>query len=198
MKPLLIIASLLLTSPAWAVPIDYILSTVNQTDQTAQFEIHFDAPPNFTLVDQFGRQQDSFDIVAFDAPRTDNLGFSTGNYDSVAYGPSILAGHGLSILGPHDQLMQTVPFILEGPVLIYSASLAAMGVAGHSPFGYGFITGIFGDSSQSGLNPGFFGRCTSGIRCDLSVPEPGTGWSMGLGLLGIIFLAARYGLRRQP
>jgi len=202
-----IIGLLLLAQPSvgQAMPIDFILSTMNRTAQTAQFTIQFTGIPNFFAVDQFGRQQDSFQLVRYDAPRQDDLG--GGIIGETTFGRAVIRGEeihwgdGLLIrnglldgpgipgarTGGWGIVRETVPFVQVGQTVSLTASLHGLNVpTGPGPFGYGDMSLTFGDSSPFG----FCERCTSGLRCDLSVPVPGMLWPTLLLMVGLACIMA--------
>jgi hypothetical protein len=61
-----IIGLLFLAAPAWAMPLEFMTTTVDQTTQTVHFDMHFVGTPDFFTVDSAGRQADSFQLFISD------------------------------------------------------------------------------------------------------------------------------------
>lgn len=193
-----------LVSPAKAVPIDYIDSVVDRIAQTVNWTVQFMSAPSFTTLDQYNRQQDSFQIMAWDDPRRDNLGaslFGEANVGrSVIRGEELHYGNGLPIRDMPNLVaayafdegsggwgsIREISFVtLEGQTLRFMTTLAGLGVQTERPFGFGYMALTYGDSRDTHTQDGFWGYCTSGQRCDLTVPLPSTFWAMLFGLIGL-------------
>ena len=152
----------------------WISTSVDQHSQNVLFTLRFSDVPNFYVVDASNRQQDSFQIYIFDAPRQDDAGLAGGyvNVRSITRGEEIHYG-GLPIRnvfpapgstadprsGGWGSVRATVPFVQDGKTLFYLVSLTILGVPGNSNFGFGFETYRFGASD------GFQGRCASNSIC---------------------------------
>ncbi len=191
MKTLILLSFLLLAVPTWAMPIEWIDTTVNMQTQTVAFQIQFLGVPDLYTADQYNRQADSFQFYTFVEPQTDNNGLG-GAYSlvtSITRGEELHYGDGLPIrdgrtdfaddltrTGGWGSLTGLVPVIQHGSRLDYTVPLATLGVGPR----FGFETFEFGD----GTNGRFWGQCTSGSRC--SVPEPSPFWLLAAGLMGWI------------
>src|SRR5688572_3504127 len=149
----------------------WISTSVDPSTQSVLFTLHFSDVPNFYVVDSANRQQDSFQLYVFDAPRQDDQGLAGGyvNVRSITRGEEIHYGGGLPIRnvvpvpgmtadptsGGWGSVRATVPFVQSGKTVFYIASLAVLGVDGNTNFGFGFETNHFGATE------GFHGRCAS-------------------------------------
>jgi hypothetical protein len=224
MKRLVFAASVfslcLLPFPTLAVPIDFVSTLVDPSTQTVQVTVQFRETPNFFVVDQFGRQQDSFQFFGFDEPRADDLGLQGGyvNVTSITRGEEIHFGEGLLMREPLTDTLpadptafttrsggwggtiETVPFVQDGQTLTYTASLLGLGdTNGNGHFGFGVETYRFGattlelDDRGNGFTQVFFGQCASDTVCRIptqSVPEPDTLWLTVIGMIGLAGLVA--------
>jgi len=153
----------------------WISTSVDQNSENVLFTLQFSDVPNFYVVDPSNRQQDSFQLYVFDAPRQDDEGLGGGyvNVRSITRGEEIHYGGGLPIRnvfpapgttadpmsGGWGSVRATVPFVQSGKTVFYLASLAALGVAGNNNFGFGFETYHFGATE------GFHGQCASNSAC---------------------------------
>ena len=152
-----------------------ISTSVDQHSQNVLFTLQFSDVPNFYVVDASNRQQDSFQLYIFDAPRQDHDGLAGGyvNVRSITRGEEIQYGGGLPIRnvfpdpgstadttsGGWGSVRATVPFVQNGKTLFYIASLAVLAVPGNANFGFGFEAYNFGASE------GFTGTCASNTIC---------------------------------
>lgn len=201
LRLLMLLGWLLLAAPSWAVPIDWIDSTVNQQAQTVSFTIRFAAKPDFYTVDAFNRQADSFQLFSFDTPMKDESGLAGGCIlcTSITRGEEIHYGDGIPVRAVFDttgifdprsggwgSILEIDPFVQHGETISFTESLQAIGHTGSSPFGYGFLTTEFGASSPIAYP--FWGRCASDSRC--AVPIPDMVWPTVAGMIGLACLVA--------
>jgi hypothetical protein len=197
---LLMILTVLVAAPAWAVPVQFVSSAVDSTAQTAQFMLQFSAPIDLLSVDAYGRNQDAFHLFIYDDPRAQVLSPYDGRQvelyrqaaDGVITGEDIRFGNGLPVRDNVENafgwgsVTQLVPFTLDhGTNLLFTADLAALGDRGDGRFSYAIETFHFG------LNDPIMVSCQSGMsgaidRVCSTVPEPSTLW---LTLLGFVWLA---------
>jgi hypothetical protein len=152
----------------------WISTSVDPNTQNVLFTLQFSNVPNFYAVNASDQQQDSFQLYVFNVPRQDDEGLGGGyvNVRSITRGEEIHYGGGLPIRnvfpipttaeptsGGWGSVRVTVPFVQSGKTVSYIASLAALGVAGNTNFGFGFETYHFGATE------GFHGRCESNSVC---------------------------------
>lgn len=198
MKTLLILASLLFAVPAWAMPLDYMTTTMDQTAQTVAFTMHFTGVPDFHDTDQYGRQADSFELFLFQQPAPN---FALNDTPlSIVRGEELHWGGGLLIRNPtlgadllHDphgggygSVRETDPITLAGTTLSWSSTVHGLGLASTAPFGYSFITAEFGGVSGVRGHP-WLGLCSSAGACrpEMIAPEPPTWMLLLAGLVAL-------------
>jgi hypothetical protein len=166
MRAALVIALALVSSVAHAVTPHWVSTNVNAKTGTVTFSIMFDDVPNFTTVDAFGRQADSFQFYV-DSQRKSLLGdfykAARGEADpigkSIIRGESIHAGSGIPIVwvdpagGPPESggwgaTHTTVPFSLHGKMLKLEVSIPDL-EDDDGVFWYYFETFEYGGTSCS-------------------------------------------------
>lgn len=180
-----------------ATPLDWISTAVDQQSQNVLFTLQFKEVPNFYVVDEFGRQQDSFQIWAFNDPAETNTFLA----NSVTRGEEIHLGGGIPIRnvspsspdpagGGWGSIRGTVPFVQQGTTVSYIASLNTLGLSGNLPFTYQVLILSFGGGPDEQ-----FGGCVSGTVCYVpllvSVSVPDMFLPTLVGLIGIGILAQR-------
>lgn len=183
----ILVALLCAPRDALAIGITWINAVVNDAGVTT-VEVRFNASPDFFTVDQFNRQQDSFQIYPYTT--------AVGAWTSIVRGEEIHLGNGIPIrnvftttpsgypTGGWGSIRTTEAFTLQSPILTFTTSLNTLGLAGPN-FGYAIESYRFGSTVSS------WNTCHSNQPCGL--PEPHTLILLGVGLLAVVLVARRHG-----
>jgi hypothetical protein len=178
-----LLSMVMVCSSALAMPIEFVDSYVVPGTQTIQWSIQFSAAPDFMTVDEFGRQDDSFQIQTVEAViRGEELHY--GNGLPIRSMPSSLSRSADLMSGGWGDVRDVAfPVLLDGLRLVFDTKTLALGVEPTQPFKFEFMALHYGDSTNAGANEPVV-YCTSGERCT-PLPLPETFVLFAVGLLGI-------------